>query len=267
MFDYITNRDGKKLFAVIDYPKGKGPFGAVLIIHGFKGSSAQRHIRGISDVLVDAGFLTIRPDLTKNPGKSYLEFSDMTFQQALEDCHDLVDYLLKMDGVDKSRVGICGHSLAGMIAAEIAARRKEIKALAILSGVYDFKLIANKIFKKPIERAKKDFGQKGFTTVWSTDLQKRLRINKNFWQDAFARSAQKFTKSIKCPTLVVSSGSDESVGQSHADKYLETIGARDKKMEIIKGADHNYSGENLGKVCKIVAKWFFEKISLKTENS
>ncbi|OGD88323.1 hypothetical protein A3G14_03730 [Candidatus Curtissbacteria bacterium RIFCSPLOWO2_12_FULL_38_9] len=261
MFDYIKNRDGKKIFAVVDHPKRDGSFPAVLIIHGFKGFSSQRHIQGISDSLVDKGFLTLRPDLTKDPGRSYLDFSDMTYGQELRDAEDVLDYLLKLDEVDQQKIAVAGHSLAGMIAAELAAKREVIKALAILSGVYDFKWIANKIFKKPFQRAIKDFKTKGFTTVWSKELETRLQIKKSFYEDVFERSSNNFTADIKCPTLIISSENDESVSQSHADKYLRTIASVDKQMEIIKGSDHNYSGESLDKVKKEVANWFVNKLN------
>ncbi len=277
MFDYFANRRGKKLFAIIDYPRtesrlrgehwkskaqlgGGFEFPAVLVVHGFKGSSPQRHIKALSDALVERGFMTIVPDLTKDPGRSYLDFSDMTYDQELKDVEDSLDYLSKFDEVDKDRIGICGHSLGGMIAAEIASERSEVKALATLSAVYDFKWIADKIFNKPFERALKDFDKKGFTSVWSNHLEKRLKIKKGFYIDAFKRSAKDFAKGIKCPTLIVSSGNDESVSQSHADKYLKTIGTKDKKNEVIEGADHNYSGENLDKVTSIVADWFSKKL-------
>lgn len=276
MFDYIDNRRGKKIFAVIDHPpqtylrggyrQSKAHFGggvkfpAILIIHGFKGWSAQRHLQGISDALVKRGFLTIGPDLTHDPGRSYLEFADMTYGQELKDTEDVLDYLLNLDEVDKNRIGVTGHSLAGMIVAELASKRREVKALATLSAVYDFKWIADKIFKKPFERAKKDFRDKGFTNVWSKELEKRLKVKKSFWEDAFERTAKNFAEDIKCPTLVVSSGSDESVSQSHADKYIKTVGAKDKKMEIIEGSNHNYSGGNLEKVASIVANWFSQKL-------
>ena len=278
MFDYIRNRDGKRIFAVIDYPSGKGTFSfgvegpftnhrfsgtggqvrwpAVLIVHGFKGSSAQRHIQGVSDVLVDAGFLTIRPDLTKNPGRSYIEFADMTYSQELKDCEDVLEYLLAMDEVDKNKIGIAGHSLAGTIVSEIAAKRNEIKALAILSGVYSFEFVAEHIFSKPFQKAKKEFDQKGWTSVWSEHLERRLKIKRGFYEDVIGRTAGDFAGEIKCPTLVISSGKDEAVSQKHADLWMKNLGTKEKHMEIIEGSDHNYSGDAMSRVSPIVASWF-----------
>ena len=91
----VINRAGKPLFCRMDgrVPGKKIP--AVLVVHGFKGDSTQRHIQGISRTLNQKWVLTLRVDLTKNPGKSYLEFSDMTYAQELSDIEDVFDDFVK----------------------------------------------------------------------------------------------------------------------------------------------------------------------------
>jgi len=250
----IKNRQGKKLSCEFSGVGENRP--AVFIVHGFKGDSSQRHIRAISESLLSAGFITVRPDLTKNPGKSYLNFEDMTYKQELSDVEDILGYMRKRPEVDAKRIGIAGHSLGGMITAETAANHPEIKSLATLSAVYDFKFIAKRIFMKPFERVIEDFKAKGWSSVWSKTLKKELHIKKEFYQDAILRSARGFAPKIQCPTQVIWGSDDEAVSQSHADKYLKTIGSKIKKMEIIGGADHNYSGESLDNVCDLVVDWF-----------
>jgi len=74
------------------------------------------------------------------------------------------------------------------------------------------------------------------------------------------RTAGNFVQNITHPTLIIASGSDESVSQEHADNYLKFITSRNKKMEIIEGADHIYSGPALDKVVRLVADWFVETL-------
>ena len=256
----IKNKAGKKLFCRVDGIDPQRRLPSVLIVHGLKGDSAQRHIAGISNSLVSLGFLTIRVDLTKNPGKSYLNFSEVTYVQELSDLEDVIKFLLQMPNVDPTRIGIAGHSLGGMVVAELASKRKEVKSLVILSGVYDFRSMMQKVFKKPSAFFKKDFEERGFTNIWSSVLNKDLKIKKPFYEDIAFRTADNFAKNISCPTLVVSVENDESVSQSHADKYLKNIASKVKKMEIIKGSDHNYSGEALDKVAKLAADWFVKTL-------
>ena len=256
----IKNRTGKKLFCRVDGIISERRSPSVLIVHGFCGNSNERHIAAISDSLVTVGFLTLRVDLTKNPGKSYLNFPQVTYAQELSDLEDIFEYLLQMPNVYLTRIGIAGYSLGGMLTAELASKRKEIKSLAILSGVYDFRSMLEKVFKKPQEEFKKDFAERGFTDVWSNVLNKDLKVKKAFYEDIAFRTADKFAGQIKCPTLIISSGSDESVAQSHADNWLKNIGSHNKKMEIIEGADHIYSGVALDKVARLVADWFVETL-------
>jgi len=256
----IKNRKGKKLFCRVDGIDPKRRLPAVLIVHGFKGDSAQRHITGISESLVSLGFLTIRPDLTKNPGKSYLDFADVTYAQEFFDLEDVFESLLQMPDVDPTRFGIAGHSLGGMLVAQLASKHKAVKSLAVLSGVYDYRFLAKHLFAKPFAEVQEDFSKKGNSTVWSIHLNRELHVKKGFYEDVFFRTADKFAQKIKCPTLIISSGIDESVAQSHADNWLKNIGSQNKKMEIIPGSDHNYSGNALDRVCRQVADWFVETL-------
>ena len=252
----IKNKAGKKLFCRVEGidPQRRSP--SVLVVHGFKGDSTQRHIAGISDSLASLGFLTIRVDLSKNPGKSYLNFPDVTYVQELFDLEDIFGFLLQMPEVDPTRIGIAGHSLGGMLTAELASKHRAVKSLVILSGVYDYRFLAMHLFNKPFDKVQKDFEEKDWSTVWSVHLNRELHVKKSFYEDVFLRTADKFAAKIKCPTLIVSSGSDESVAQSHADNWLKNIGSQNKKMEIINGSDHNYSGQALDKVCSLVTDWF-----------
>ena len=88
----IKNRKGKKLFCRVDGIDPQRRLPAVLVVHGFKGDSAQRHIAQVSESLVSLGFLTIRIDLTKNPGKSYLDFADVTYAQEFFDLEDVLKF-------------------------------------------------------------------------------------------------------------------------------------------------------------------------------
>lgn len=240
----------------LDFPKTQAK-GAVVVVHGFKGSAAQVHISAIAQSICDAGFITLRPDLTCDPGESYLPFSEMTYARELSDLGDITQNFSNMDKVKGLPIGICGHSLGGMLAAEIAANREEVKALVTLSAVFDWKFVIENIFMKPYKEAMRDFNEKGWSYVWSKSLERRLKVGRAFYEDIAGRTADNFAQKIKCPTLVVSSGKDESVVQDHAEKYLKNIGSMVKKMVIIEGSDHNYSqGKWLDTVCGLTAGWF-----------
>lgn len=101
----------------------------------------------------------------------------------------------------------------------------------------------------------KDFKEKGASKVWSQSLNRELIIKKAFYEDVVFRTAADFARKITCPTLVISSGRDESVSQSHADRWLKTVRSNQKNIEII-AADHDYSGKSLLEVARLVSDWF-----------
>src|SRR3989337_731030 len=147
-----------------------------------------------------------------------------------------------------------------MLTAQLASKHRAVKSLVILSGVYNYRFLAKHLFAKPFAEVLEDFRKKGLSTVWSVHLNRELHVKKSFYEDVFLRTADKFAAKIKCPTLIVSSGSDESVAQSHADNWLKNIGSQNKKMEIINGSDHNYSGQALDKVARAAADWFLKTL-------
>lgn len=96
----LKNRQGKKLVATVSVPDGSYKLAAVIVVHGFKGFRSQRHIKGISRALAKKGIVAIRPDLTRNPGDSYLDFSDMTYGQELSDLVAAMKVLAKNMQID-----------------------------------------------------------------------------------------------------------------------------------------------------------------------
>lgn len=256
----FANRQKKALSCRLDFPAGEAR-GAVVVVHGFKGYSGQKHITKIAKSLCEEGFVTLRPDLTCNPGMSYLNFSDMTYSQEFSDLADILTGFLQIYKVKGLPLGICGHSLGGMLAAEIASARLEIRALVTLSAVYDFGFLAKKLFNKPFSEVSLDFKKKGWSTVWSKTLRRELRVKEAFYQDSFFRTADKFAAEILCPALIISSGRDEAVPQSHTESYYKKIGSVIKKMRIIEGSDHNYTHEKwLDEVSSLTAGWFADHL-------
>lgn len=256
----FPNRQGQALSCKLDYPDDEAR-GAVCVVHGFKGYSGQKHISSIAKSICEKGFITLRPDFTKDPGQSYLDFGDMTYGQEYLDLEDILINFAQRDEVKGLPLGICGHSLGGMLSAEIAANHKEIKTLVTLSAVFDFEHLAKNLFNKPFFEVKQDFREKGWSTVWSRTLSRELQIGKQFYEDSIFRTADDFVREIFCPTLVILSGKDEAVPQSHADSYYKKLGSDIKKMRIIEGSDHNYTDDKwLDEVCNLTSGWFADQL-------
>ncbi len=254
----LEDRQRRKIVGDLIIPDGKTPYPAVIVIHGFKGNRNQPHIKAIAEGLVAGGIATLRVDLTREPGESSLPFLDMTVTDEIEELSATVNFIRKQSEADPSRVGLTGHSLGGYVIMNYTAHNEEkIRSVAPLSAVFNFSGSFKRIFNKTKEEVLKDFKEKGRTKVWSRSRQKEFLIKKSFYEDSLFHDAKDFVSKITCPILVLHGDKDESVSISHAKKYFNGVSSKIKKLEIIEGADHDYTNPTyLSQVVEKVVYWF-----------
>ncbi len=139
--DIIYNNADKSLQygATITIPEGTGPFPAAIMITGSGAQNRDEEIMGhrsfavIADYLTRKGFIILRVD-DRGMGKSTGKFSEATSKDFEDDVSNSVDYLLSRPEVDKTKLGLIGHSEGGMIAPMVATKRKDINFIVLLAG-------------------------------------------------------------------------------------------------------------------------------------
>ena len=133
----ITNRQGKRLVGLIDYPAGDGAVGKLLVAcHGYGGDKDGRYLRTIADTLTTAGMGLVRFDFTNGAGESEGTLKGASVAGYADDLDDVLDYLRTLPRLAQSAVAVGGHSYAGRVALVVAARRPAIAAVFFLSAVY-----------------------------------------------------------------------------------------------------------------------------------
>ena len=135
-----TNKDKSVQYgATITIPKGKGPFPAVLLITGSGQQNRDEEIFGhkpfavIADYLTKRGYVVMRVD-DRGMGKTTGDLSKATTAIFAQDVEVSFDYLKARKEVDRSKMGLLGHSEGGMIAEMMAAKRKEIDFIVLLAA-------------------------------------------------------------------------------------------------------------------------------------
>jgi dienelactone hydrolase len=254
----FQDKQGRKVVGTLLLPKGAGPFPAVIVCPGFKGTRNQLHIKQIAERITGKGLVSLRIDFTNEPGESSLPFADMTPSYEIEVLDEAIKFLKSQKEVDPNRVGLTGHSLGGLIVAWYAANHPEIKAVAPLSGVYSFPRLIDRHSGEGINAQQKiEAQEKGFVEVYSNTLKKKVKIKAAFFQDAQNFDMDKVIDRVVCPILVVAGTADKAVSIDHAQHYYDRAFSEKKELKIIKGSDHNYSDTgHLEEVSEAVAGWF-----------
>lgn len=118
----------------ITIPKEEKPLRAILLLGSTTGS--DREDQGLFTQLADRlgakGFVVLRFD-ARGIGSSGGAASSTTSNEQYEDSLAALDYLLKRKEVDPDRVAIIGHGKGAFFASKLAADKKNIRALVLMS--------------------------------------------------------------------------------------------------------------------------------------
>lgn len=119
---FITDKkENRALAATLTLPDSTGLFPAVVLIAGSGPNDRDETLFGhkpflvISDVLTRGGFAVLRYD-KRGVGGSTGDYSKATIQHFAEDAHAAVEYLRQRREIDRSYIGLLGHSEGGIIA-------------------------------------------------------------------------------------------------------------------------------------------------------
>ncbi len=136
---YFYNLDSTRLAGTLTYPKNKnGNYPAILLINGL-----GRHDRDetmyshkpflvLSDYLTKKGYAVLRVD-DRGVGESQGDFDKATTKDFTADMMAAFNYLKSNKNIDSNKIGLLGFNEGGLIAANIAAKKNDVKFVILLS--------------------------------------------------------------------------------------------------------------------------------------
>jgi dienelactone hydrolase len=134
----FTSPRGGRVPGYLTVPPGKGPFPAVIFLHGsggtrrnFVSEASWLSGRNVVGLTIDSPFVRPRPTLTGMPG---IRQERNLEAQAVVDTRRAVDVLDSLPYVDKNRIGLLGFSAGAKTAAVAAGVDPRLKATVIVSG-------------------------------------------------------------------------------------------------------------------------------------
>jgi len=223
---------GQTLVGMIHMPAGAGPFPAVLLFHGFTADRNEHHFLLVkaARALMAAGFVALRFDF-RGSGESEGDFSQVTIEGEISDGLAARAWLRDHPAVDPARVGVCGISVGGAVAACLAGRTRDVPALVLWAPVGD-----------PARVFSQAGGGSGFAPVpveAGLDIG-GLIVGQGMIADVMRVRPVDEIRAHAGPVLVIQGTADQTVPPYNGELYREALGER-CTLVWIDGADHTFS--------------------------
>ena len=113
--------EGQQIVGIFHVPDtGKGPFPAVLFLHGFTGSKQEAHRMFVTTArrLAERGIVSLRFDF-RGSGDSQGSFAEATLGGEVADARTALAYLRARPEVDSKRTALLGMSMGGLVASYV----------------------------------------------------------------------------------------------------------------------------------------------------
>lgn len=130
---------GINLAGTLTLPKKEGTFPAVILISGSGPQNRDEEILGhkpflvLSDYLTKNGIAVLRYD-DRGTAASKGDFRSATSLDFSTDVEAAVQFLLSRKEINKSKIGLIGHSEGGLIAPIVASTSKNIAFIVLMAG-------------------------------------------------------------------------------------------------------------------------------------
>ena len=267
--DVRFESDTITLAGTLTLPAGKGPFPAVVTISGSGGQDRDENTPGpgglklgifrvIADTLTGRGIAVLRYD-DRGIAESGGNLATAGLSDLVKDVEAAVDYLRSRPEVDRTRVGLVGHSEGGIIAPIVAAEDPTIAAIVLMAGtaspldsvsVEQIVSYTRETGGDSTEVAEARAGMETLAAairegrdIQDLDIPDQLKqLGESKWlrehieHDPVAKLQQ-----VEVPVLIVNGGQDVQVAPEHAYRLgagLEAVGHSDFEVKIYPELNH-----------------------------
>ncbi|WP_297720494.1 alpha/beta fold hydrolase, partial [Intestinimonas sp.] len=222
--------------AIVTVPDGKGPFAAVVMLHG---TGSNKHEAGngydmAADAMAKAGIATIRIDFMGN-GDSTASYTNYCFTSANLDAKAAADYVAGLDAIDADKIAVMGWSQGGTNALFAAAAYPEtFKAVVTWAGSVTDR--TGEEFEAQYAAAKKD----GYY-VAEYDWREPQHIGLRWYEENIRFKKLDEVAKIKAPILAIQGMKDTSVLPENAKMIVDNAKNESTRAYYIEDCDHTFN--------------------------
>ena len=204
---------------------------AIMMWHGFTGTRVEPHRLFVKTArrLAREGFIVARFDFVGS-GESDGEFADVTPETEIQDALQVIAWMSAQAGVDRTRLGLIGLSMGGLVSACAASRTQQIRALVLWAATAS---VTRSLERRVTPQAKEFLQQNGFIDWYGTI------VSQAFFDSAQKTEPLKELSGYKNAALVLHGDEDPTVTIDHASDYHAAM--PQSRLHIINGADHTFN--------------------------
>ncbi|MDP2660246.1 MAG: alpha/beta fold hydrolase [Dehalococcoidia bacterium] len=250
--------EGSNISGRLFVPAGQPPFPAVVLLLGFGGSYRGGMYRPILERLAQAGIVGVGFDYPEDGRDG--DFVNLTFTLLASAAQATIDSIGQRPLVDKGRIGLCGHSMGGIVAVEVASRREDVKALAIVSTAWDPRAELAALWGTTRQR----WQEEGFIDLSELDanwgMAGKRKVAYHFYESFCAYDASELVPRLTQPTIVIYGEKDRVVLPDKPQRYFAHL-TTEKRLAGIPDADHLFTDRlALERATQAIESWFKEKL-------
>ena len=248
--DITIGSNESALPGTLAVPIGKGPFPAVILVHGSGPNDRDETIgpnkpfRDIAQGLASNGIAVLRYDKsTKVHPQSFANRPFTVKEETIDDALAAVSFLQKTKGIDSAHIYVLGHSLGGMLVPRIGKVDPSIAGLIALAGntkpfgdvlIDQYKYVLSLDSSTPLSEKDKKLD----------DIKKRVAAIENlkpsdgkstysligappaYWLDLKNYNSARFAQSVKQPMLILQGGRDYQVTPDNLDIWKSELSTK-----------------------------------------
>ena len=223
---------------------GSGSSRDVLVVgHGVTGNKDRPFVLGLSEAVAAEGMSVLRFSFAGN-GESGGRFEDCTISKEVEDLQAV------LDAVDEAglHTTYAGHSMGGAVGVLAAAIDERIRFLISLAGMVDTEAFCEREFgeETPDQGCMWEEPSCPLSSTYVADMK------------AIRSTAPKATE-VGVPWLLVH-GTEDDIVPIDDSREIFALANEPKKLAVIDGADHVFSGDALGQMSEAVIAWLGETL-------